>query len=109
MTNQFRSSKFASSLAPACSVAFLYGPGETIRDKPDVAAGCGEPPAKRHPKIKGEPWILRPLRRTQDFASRRSFALTRSGFRQRAQTPAKRLNLPVTILRGITRSHPEHG
>jgi hypothetical protein len=44
--------------------------------------------------IKGEPQILR---------------AKRSGFRLRAQTPAKRLNLPVTILRGITRSHPEHG
>jgi hypothetical protein len=39
--------------------AFLYGSGETIRDKPDVANRCGEPPAKRHPKIKGEPQILR--------------------------------------------------
>jgi hypothetical protein len=28
---------------------FLTGPGETIRDKSDVAAHCGEPPAKRHP------------------------------------------------------------
>ena len=38
----------------------------------------------------------------------------RSGFRLKAYgalllTPSKRLNLPVSILRGITRSHPEHG
>ena len=45
-------------------------------------------------KMKGEPQILREIR---------------SGFRLTAQTPSKRLNLPVTILRGITRSHPEHG
>ena len=31
---------------------FLTGPGETIRDKSDVAAYCGEPPAKRHPSLK---------------------------------------------------------
>jgi hypothetical protein len=47
--------------------AFLLGPGESIRDNADVAAGCGQPPAKRHQKIKGEPQILRPLRRIQDF------------------------------------------
>jgi hypothetical protein len=31
---------------------FLTGPGETIRDKSDVAACCGEPPAKRHPSLR---------------------------------------------------------
>jgi len=50
-------------------------------------------------KIKGEPQVLR---------------AKRSGFRLKAPgamrlTLSKRLNLPVTILRGITRSHPEHG
>ena len=38
----------------------------------------------------------------------------RSGFRLEAHgalllAPSERLNLPVSILRGITRSHPEHG
>ena len=93
--------------------AFLTGPGETIRDKSDVAARCGEPPAKRHSKIKGEPRI--PCEKCLGFRqpSRQTgveiLRATRSGLRLRAQTPARRLSLPVTILRGITRSHPEHG
>ena len=54
-------------LAPDCNPRSCGPPGEKIRNKTDAAAGCGQPPAKRH------------------------------------------LSLPVTILRGITRSHPEHG
>ena len=94
-TNQFRCNTASKGFFGArLQSVFLHGPGETIRDNADVAAGCGQPPAKRHQKIKGEPGILRALR---------------SGLRLRAQTPAKRLSLPVSILRGITRSHPEHG
>jgi hypothetical protein len=43
---------------------FLTGPGETIRDKSDATACCGEPPAKRHPRSK---------------ANRRSFCATTLG------------------------------
>ena len=79
---------------------FLTGPGETIRDKSDVTADCGEPPAKRHPRSKANRGF---------FFRRGGQGISDAGCRNTCLTPAKRRILPVTILRGITRSHPEHG
>ena len=75
---------------------FLTGPGETIRDKSDVAAYCGEPPAKRHPSLKADP---------RSFG-RGSFR-SRSGFRLKAYG-AMRLTLKRLKFVGdhTARDHP---
>jgi hypothetical protein len=96
VANQFlRLSRFFGARLQS---AFLHGPGETIRDKQTSRQAAGKPTRQAPSKIKGGR-VLRAMR---------------SGFRLKAPgalrlTLSKRLNLPVTIPRGITRSHPEHG
>lgn len=96
---RLRSGNFAGASLHA---AFLLRSGRNNPEFTDVAASCG----KNHP----------PSAIQKSKAKRRSLAQEkmRSGFRLRTPiydfgASAKRLNLPVTILRGITRSHPEHG
>ena len=73
-------------------------PGENIRTKADVAEYCcGQPPAKR------------PQDQRRPGPSRVALRISAESSRRKRLTLSKRLNLPVTILRGITRSHPEHG
>ena len=56
VVNQLNSSKF---FWRQIAVRVPARPGRNHPGQADAAAGCGQPPAKRHTKIKGEPQILR--------------------------------------------------